>query len=414
MAITVLEQPQKFTPCGNDIVFSVRTDNNDIRYFLVDVLDLKGNKIASNKVYTTPTEKDTATISLSKTLSNKVFTNVDATDDIVKIFESGIFGYKLSIKEESNGGVLVTDPFYTYNAKLNDAWFYDYSQENFIVKPGNEAYFLTRRGMSNILHVSGKYFFYFILDTRIPLRLNINAKYIDGSTANFSEVFQSNTAAIGRINISPDVLSNTYGISLSQLHSFEIHISSVGVPLTKKYSCRVTGYPHMYQEVAMVWKNNEGGTDSYVFVNPVETKTSEKTTFSNSKRFAVTNGVASSKTNVISTSMSSVYSMYSLMLSDYDYSIVSDIINSEEVFVVLSNGVFLPVEIVDTSVQILSQTTHKGISRKINISFKSDSNMILNDSVAGSIGGSFITQPKIKHLIILAIDGIEDGTGILS
>lgn len=414
MAITVLEQPQKFTPCGNDIIFSIRTDNNDIRYFLVDVLDLKGNKIASNKVYTTPTERDTATIPLSKTLSNKVFTDIDASNDVVKIFESGIFGYKLSIKEETNGDVLVTDPFYTYNAKLNDAWFYDYLHENFIIKPNNEACFLTRRGTSNILHVSGKYFLYFILNTSNTLTLNIRVSYLTGSTTAYRETIKSTAVAMGRINISPETLSDTYGIALEQVRSFEVFIANGTTPVTKKYTYRITGYPEIYSEVAMVWKNSEGGTDSYVFVNPVETKTSEKTTFSNSKRFAVANGVASSKTSVVNTSMSSVYSVYSLMLSDYDYSVVSDIINSEQVFVVLSNGIFLPIEIVDTSVQVLSQTTHKGISRKLNISFRSDSNMILNENIAGAIGGSSITQPKNRYIMILAIDGVEDGAGILN
>lgn len=414
MAITVLEQPQKFTPCGNDIIFSIRTDNNDIRYFLVDVLDLKGNKIASNKVYTTPTERDTATIPLSKTLSNKVFTDIDASNDVVKIFESGIFGYKLSIKEESNGDVLVTDPFYTYNAKLNDAWFYDYLHENFIIKPNNEAYFLTRRGTSNILHVSGKYFLYFILNTSNTLTLNIRVSYLTGSTTAYRETIKSTAVAMGRINMSPETLSDTYGIALEQVRSFEVFIANGTTPVTKKYTYRITGYPEIYSEVAMVWKNSEGGTDSYVFVNPVETKTSEKTTFNNSKRFAVTNGVASSKISVVNTSMSSVYSVYSLMLTDYEYNVVSDIINSEQVFVVLSNGVLLPVEIVDTSVQVLSRTTHKSTSRKLNISFRSDSNMILNEGVSGSIGGSFITQPKNRYIMILAIDGVEDGTGILN
>lgn len=414
MAITVIEQPQKFTPCGNDIIFSIRTDNNDIRYFLVDVLDLKGNKIASNKVYTTPTERNTATIPLSKTLSNKVFTDIDASNDVVKIFGSGIFGYKLSIKEESNGDVLVTDPYYTYNAKLNDVWFYDYQQENFVIRPNNEACFLTRRGIVNILHVSGKYFLYFILNTSNTLTLNIRVSYLNASTSVYRESIKSTAVAMGRINISPETLSDAYGIALEQVRSFEVFIANGTTPVTKKYTYRITGYPEIYSEVAMVWKNSEGGTDSYVFVNPVETKTSEKTTFSNSKRFAVANGVASSKKSVVNASMSSVYSVYSLMLSDYDFSVVSDIINSEQVFAVLSNGILLPVEIVDTSVQVLSQTTHKSISRKLNISFRSDSNMILNESVAGSIGGSFITQPKNRYVMVLAIDGVEDGMGILN
>ena len=413
MAITILEQPQKFSPCGNDIIFSLRTDNSNVRYFIVKVLTLDGNIIATNKVYTTPTQKDTATILVSKTLSSKVFTDIDPSDNIVSLFDSGIIGYKLLIQEETGGDTLTTEVFYAYNAKLNDVWFLDYAHDNFVIKPNNEAYFLTRRGMSNVLHVSGKYFLYFILNTKNALRLNITVKYINGSTVNFRESIQSNAVKMGRINISPGVLLDTYEISSSLIYSFDVWISNGNTPVTKRYQYRITGYPEMYQEVAMLWKNSEGGTESHVFVNPVETKTSERSIYTNSRRFAVSNGVVNSKINVINSNMSSVYSVYTLMLSDLDFNIVSDIANSEQAYVVLSNGVLLPVEIVDTSITVLSQTTHKSISRKLNISFRTDSNMILNTGVAGSVGSAFITQPKIKDVLILAIDGIEDGTGIL-
>jgi len=375
--ISFPQQPNKYSPVNNPIIFQVSSDNSNIQYFTVLLTDDEEDIIANLKIYTTPDNRMGSYTDLSSILSNCVNYQLLPSNNLVEPVANVIQPYQLTITEKlySNGTIIdgttsTTGIFYAWNGALDKVQFRNFNYPQYVMTTGaTSAYFLTNKPDLIPLNANSSEYLYFLNDG-VANTANISTYGALGSNTYTVSLSGSTTAA--RIDISPASLTRVFNIDFSTVNNFTVQIfdsSNTARSILKNYRYRSEGtlkYP-----IEVLFWNRSGGFDSYTFYNTREsvavTKTNiAKNPFSidgNGKYTDNQNGVFNPDNETINVSSVSTYKAISAALTDYECIWLKELMQSAKVFVKLPNASFLPVQVNSNSYPVLNSRYTTSLNR---------------------------------------------------
>ncbi|WP_428329039.1 hypothetical protein [Mucilaginibacter sp.] len=381
--ISFIKQPNKYTPVNNPVIFQIQSDNPLIQFFKVTITDNLGNIIGSLRLFTTPDYLTGSFTDLSTILSNTVNYQLLPSANLVDYTPNILQAYQLTVTEKiySNGIIVdgttsTTGLFYVWNGLVDKVSFSSFDYHNYVLTTGNTANFLTNKPPISTMYLTSSEYLYFLNDGRSG-NVNLNF-YGAGNTLVGSHqlAISGSTSGATRIDISPAAITNTFGssfansigrefgsmftspfgtnYSLSSANYFTVNLTDVSgnsksvvrTYVLKNTSCKNT-------PVQIVFGNQLGGYDSFMFFNPRETLDVVKTSITDNP-FSINiggiytdnnNSVFNEENTTINVNATSTYKVITDALRDEEVRFLKELVKSQKVYIRLLNGMFYPVTV---------------------------------------------------------------------
>ncbi|WP_313235699.1 hypothetical protein [Sphingobacterium multivorum] len=382
MAITITKQPYRYAPTQNAMIFEFETDNTNTLYFNVIVKEANTNKILSkNNVFIAP-NGEKKYIDISKTLDNLVSTPIDNSTNLFKNL-GGTLGYYLEVQGISATGQItdekITTPItYAFNGKLNEFDLYNNVINDYYISTGFVGKFLTDRPKASYLHYSANEHLYFLADDQSGIyQIKIEYQYFNNTVNTFSLPISTNGELLHRINLSPKNLDDQIGLNLFSLKNFKVWLEDInGNKITEVRQYNIVNYKCGISVCNLNWINQYGGLSSNAFIAPKETKQVTRTTYDTNGYLNRNYGVYTPTQTILKNDINNQYSILSQNLTDEEYDVITNIINSRNVYTQLVDGDLYPINLNTTSLQVLQKKYTKKQNR-IELSFSSNTNLKL-------------------------------------
>ncbi|WP_162996955.1 hypothetical protein [Mucilaginibacter kameinonensis] len=408
--ITITSQPQKYTPVmNNPVIFQLRSDRSSILYFIVKVLASDNSIISTQKYYTVPPIPLGTYFDLSSILSNYVDYQLVNTENIVEETPALSLAYKLQITEYylsigvlTQGDTLSTGLYDVWNGEIDRTHFTDFNYKHYTLSSGytGTIHFLTHKPTVNAIYKDSTEYLYYLNDGQVAKakfdfygqnNQLVSTQYITGVTQN-----------AGRLNVSPNTLTNYFGTDFSGLfgHQFQIQFAlqfgdslkllnsyyytvqltdSSGNTLSEKRTYVLKDASKCRKSFQLMFSNPLGGFDSLSLFNPQEQISSEKTTIgkypfqlnSSGVYSDINNGIYNETSTVINITNTSQYTAITDVLSDDSAKWLRSIITAEKVYVRLDNSRYYPVTLFNSSYTI-RQKKYSTDNNRLEITFTCD------------------------------------------
>jgi len=400
MAITITKQPSIYSPVSNSL-FQVSSNQAGITYFLVTVLTGFDTVLATLKFNVLPSYPNGTYFDLSTILQNYLESEVINTSNIFEPTTKNIVAYRLNIKEyyvNASGVVVVganynTIQYYAFKASLSRMEMTGYNQSKYVLTNANTQFLTNSPKVLNVYQDSTEYL-YFLNDKTA----NLNVKfYTKGHVLLGNHTITGTTVDMnaGRLNVSPSVLASYLGESLSNLYGNEftdvfsaVFGSYADINDTNYYTVQMVNVSNQplselrtyvlkdalncnVKSFELVFSNQYSGMDTIRLFNPRTSLQVSRTTINNNQFKQDEAGIYSDSVNGVYNSTSSIinsnttYSIKAItdVLSDSQALWLKDIIQSEIVYLRLSNGFLLPVTIKNESYTIQSKRYSRNNNR---------------------------------------------------
>ncbi|WP_158798094.1 hypothetical protein [Pedobacter sp. L105] len=427
MAITIVATPSLFSPALNDAIWQIATDRTDILYFQVVVYAADGVTVISKlKAQPTPALRQGAYVNLTQVLKNIVNTTISKNDVIIEEYDD-VVSYKLSFTEYiynvtsntvSIGASATTSFVNTWNGQIPKIAMGDYDYTTLTATATSTPKFLTNKPTSVSKYWLSEYLYY-LNNGRVTAAL-FTLNYSTGTVTKSFNIPLGKKS--GRVNISPRSLV-VADISLSNLISFNVCLMAGAVVASQtvtRYYNNVLADCHD-KPVSIIWANDLGGTDSYLFKNPQEKVTVTSTTIN-------TNSYAVNSAGFYAASNANIYQSSEIIIasdSTSEYTVVSDWLNNDEeawlkasilgskaVFVELTNGKLLPVKVTLTTVSIIGE--YATVPNSLTLTYSTETGLnqtvkqaIANNQIVGQIGTSNpdIVLQTTDYEVVVGLNG---------
>ncbi len=398
--ITFLQQPNKYTPVNNPIIFQIASDDSRIQYFTVQVQDNLGNIIQNLKIYTTPANRSGSYCDLSSILSNTVDYQLLPSVNLLESTPALFQAYQLVIIEKLydtvTGGIIngtssTTGVFYTWNALIDRVNFSMYNYTNYVMTAtGTTARFLTNKPSISAVYRTSTEYLYYLNDGQAG---NANISFYGQNNrllGSHNLSLSGYTSGCTRIDISPTTISSYFGVGLADDEFGDMF----DTPFGSNYSISNTNYftvgltdlsgntkgqvrTYVLKDIGctnipvqILFSNQLGGYDSINFFNPRETIDVTKTSIAKNP-FSLTNGIYSDNSNsvfneesqVINVSSTSTYQVISDALKDVESLWLKELIKASKAFVRLSNGLFYPITVTSLSYPVQQKKYNTALIR---------------------------------------------------
>lgn len=392
MALTITKRPEKFTPAGSPIFWQIETDDADMVYFEVEVIEPTSNAVLyTGKITPTPRLQDGAYIDLSTILSTTVDWQVKP-DPLVAVapITKSVMSYRIKFKEKKLVGATIVDGMsydntsdvnFVFNATLDKIAFNDFSDDGYVLRDDDKQikFLTTKPNLSYTKLADGSFligdqrykpdvyyvnmasseYLYFLCEKGTSFSVlftvyNESKNYKDS----FSQYVNA-TENMYRVNASPETVDRNISIPLAEGDYYTVcitHGSSFALKTEQRTYHFVDGDCGM-EYVNLHWVNHLGGLDSYQFVNPTDNLNVnrvqyEKETYrlDNNGIYSYVNGdVYNVKTEIIDSKPQVKVNINTKKLSDAEVDWLSGLVMSKQVFVELTDGKFVPVTLNDAS-----------------------------------------------------------------
>lgn len=405
--INIIKTPQLFSPSGNPTVFQVESDEANIVYFKVSVIEAISSSVISRlEIYTMPNYSNGSFIDLSRIINNTVKWQINNTQNVLSLAVSKpILKYKVLITEMGlNAGVIealsseyeVPTIFTVWNSEFNRFLFNSFLYTDYVITNGLPAKFLTYKANNiNVNDYSSEQLYILHDETNKNLAVEVKTYSKTGTLLNtYSELIPNvNANRIFRIQVSPKTLSQTLLVDFTAVDRYTIVIKD-GVTIkteTKTYyyknlSCNL--YPQN-----IFWINELGGVDVYQFFNVDEKNKISRTTI-NKNEYQFNSGVYSdrndgilnsSKENVL-IKQTSNYVAYTQNINDETSKWLNGLMITEQAFIELNDGTLVPISITDENYTVLKQYKERGSLISTQVSYEVEGGLIPT-SVSAYVGG---------------------------
>lgn len=392
--LTILKRPEKFTPSGNNIIWQIESDNDNIIYFKVELFDNETSSLIflSNFGIKPEIPKGTV-IDLSRILSNVV--NWEVNNDSLKLITpiyKTIRGYRLKITErivnttsglEEDGSVYnnLSDVNYVFNAKLGRIAANNFIQVKYVINSASVSSFLTNKpNHSKANNISAENLYFMQDGTVAGLRARIRT--FDGS----GSVIETETQLIPsigqykmyRINCSPKALMDSCNLHFNNVAYYVVDIiDGLANPRTEE---RV----YLYEQtkchldyVNLMWVNALGGIDSYQFVAPQDSINVSRFTMKRNTSGINDDGIYSDLNNgvyhpsdvIIDNDVTTVTKVTSQEINDKEAYWFAELFYSKQLFVELPDTTLVPALLNNTSYSIPRLKYNRGNINTISIDF---------------------------------------------
>ncbi|MCX2486599.1 hypothetical protein [Pedobacter sp. MR2016-24] len=366
MAITIIQQPQKYTPSNSDILLQFKTVSIYFRYFIVEVLNSAGVVISSQKLKGIPTSPKEAFTNLVSILSDAAKTSINNSTNLIEYTPNDLYKYSIRIKEyddeiTSVGGVfrptgnvildsttLISD-LYVFNAKIE----YDYDFTTVVATASGTGRFLTNKPDKCDIQPIATEYLYYLNDGRAS-KIRFIFYYSTGTSVT-KTVAITTTQKIGRINISPLVLQ-VNGSVLTDLKYYTIELLDVNNNVAVQPVYRYLNTFKSISNVQVFWANTSGGIDSYLFKNVRESVAVTKVStvgnpykLDSNGKYSKYNADKYNATDVTLKSDSlSTYTVVSEYLTNPESKwLTTSLLGSKQVYVMIEGNKLYPVSVTD-------------------------------------------------------------------
>lgn len=361
MAVTANLYPQLFHPL-NAAVYKVTSSYPDAMAFRVRVVDDTTSEIISTQFYATlPMSPQSTTFDLAPMLSSVVDYEINTSPGLITELTKPLRRYHLIITEyyltlagRTEGATITTDDRFCFNAMLSRVDFAAYAYESYLIRSGfTGGRFLTNMPAISSVYLKSDNRLQFISTSAGSIRIRFYNRpgvlltdhlepYGDAPVYVLNLNVLDMQAVIPGMTLDFDYFTvqalNEGGFEISELRTFEL----------KDYKCTAM--------VELVFGNNLGGFDSLMFTNPIQTigTTKRKIDMSawqldqDGNYYDNANGVFNPITKVIGSKVNNSFSVVTEPLSQDMARFATGLIESENVFVKLSDGNLMPIEIDDS------------------------------------------------------------------
>lgn len=387
--ISIVKQPQSYSPVSTPQVFQLTSDNANIIYFKVNVLDaVTNNIIASQRYYTLPNYQNGTVFDLSSLLSGLVDSQLlpgGLIEEIKNIYQS----YKLQITEAilnnnlvSDGASLTTGTFTVWNGNLNRVQYQNYDYNKYLFNTGytGSTVFLSNKPNYTSLNNTSSEYLYGLISGFTGTAVY---RLYDGQSTllgTYTTDFPTGITAF-RIDVSPKSIETNFGVQLTGTSYYTIAVNDGTI---QKSELKIYKYQPGYKNqipIEILFANKIGGFDSFTFFNPQETVDVTKTSintypfkFNSSGIYSSEDsGVYNQDTQVINVATTSTFSVVSGVLTDTLGRYLTELIESPKVYVKVLTGEFLPIQITTTNYKIL-QKRYSTTNNRLSFNFTIDSN----------------------------------------
>ncbi|WP_316841377.1 hypothetical protein [Pedobacter gandavensis] len=396
MAINIIKTPELYTPAGNQIIYQITDDNVNLVYYKINLYDeVTYQKISSLNIYPTPAYRNGAFINLASILQNYVKTTIKKNDTIIESLNGDIINYRIDIfkyTKNSNGDISwapqpAIPSRYVFNGSVPRVSFDSYDYTKLVCTTSNTGKFLTHKPDKSSIKFWGTEYLYFISHSNRITSAVFNFGYKGGNV--ITKEFAVATGTImGRVNVSPRAFTSN-NIEVNDLEYFTVQLFNGVTPVSEIRTYVADKFQCNAQPVNLIWKNEIGGIDSYTFQNPKETLSVERTNIkvnpyhiNQSGYYSNSNdNIFKSDNQIINVTDKSTYSVVSDWLTNDEYKWLATIIKSKQVYVELTDGKLLPVQLNDSSIRIENtKYSNSPLQLTINFSCESGLNISWNES----------------------------------
>jgi hypothetical protein len=411
--ITIVKRPQRFTPSGNPVIWQVQTDNANILYFKVEVIDnASGATINFLDIYPTPDLQNGAFIDLSRLLDNAV--NWQVSNDITKFVEGmskPVRGYRVKIEEKVLSGTTVVtgatyndtaDVNYVFAATFEHIAFNYFEHSEYVIKNDNLGVkFLTFKPDGGLMNKASTEYLYFMADTS-GLQVKMSYYNKDGSLNNYFFRPISGNEKMYRLNISYKALRNEFSTSLTDgmSVSFQIVDSNQNAKTEERKYIFKEAECHL-EMVNILFVNSLGGVDAYQFVNPTESMNVTRTTMKknpyrivNGKYENITNDVYNVTNEVLNSVSQLTVKAHTRVLKDKEVFWLGELVTAKQWFIELSDMKLVPVMLVNNSYNYQRQKYLKGSLNVMTFDFQFAEGFIPTLSFGDA---SYIVQTSFRN-----------------
>lgn len=397
--ISIIRTPNQFTPVGNPIVFQVTSNNPDIVYFLVQVVETTtGNTIINQKYYIRPDYINGVSFNLSDVLSNLVDTPINNSNAIVAIALIGAtLNYRLIITEKINqSGTIVSgavynnvaDKFTVWNGELSRLLFSGYVQDKWVANSNIPAKFLSLKDQISKQSGTSTEHLYFLNKGNLAKQCRIRTYDVNG-VQNHLYLAGIPSGNMIRFNVSPKVIYHLYNTDFSTVGHYRVDLlNASGEVVSEEKVYKYVGYKCTLQPINLLFTNSLGGLESFTFFNPIESITTSKTSLK-TNILQLNNGIYSDNNNgllnesnkVINVESTATFKVFSDVLSDNETIMLKELIMAKKVFVELSdNKTLVPITIIPASYNVALRRTNGYKLNRLEISFTVQSGFIPSKS----------------------------------
>lgn len=393
--ISIVKAPSAYTPVGNPILFQVTSNNPDIVYFLVQVVETgTGNTIINQKYYIRPDYINGVSFNLSDVLSNLVDTQINNSGEVVAVALTGsTISYRLIITEKLNqSGTIVSgavynnvaDKFTVWNAELSRLLFTGYVQDEYVANSNIPAKFLSMKDQISKQSGTSTEHLYFVNRGDLAKQCRIRT-FDSAGVQNHFYLAPIPTGDMVRLNVSPKVIHNLYNTDFSNVGHYRVDLlNASGNVVSEEKVYKYVTYKCTLLPINLLFTNSLGGLESFTFFNPIESMTIGKTSLktnilqmNNGIYSDNSNGVLNESDKVINVISTATFKVFSDVLTDNETIMLKELITAPKVFVELSdNKTLVPVTITNNSYNVALRRTNGFKLNRLEISFSVQSGFI--------------------------------------
>lgn len=188
--ITLIKAPERYTPSENPIIFQIESDNPDVIYFKVEVLEAVSSAVISRQ------DISTNYVNLSGVLQNLVKWEVinSPLAQIVAPTTKSILKYKVKFTERGYVSGIMTDlglaytlpdTYTVFNAKMDKFNFNAYRTNDYLINSTTKAKFLTFKPTTTIVNQYSTEQLYFLYEGTNDLKMEVRI-YNSAGTLQYS------------------------------------------------------------------------------------------------------------------------------------------------------------------------------------------------------------------------------------
>lgn len=364
MAITITRGPDKFSPSDNPVIWQFVSDNPNIYYFQLELIDHTSNAtIAILKSVPKPDYVNGDDYNLSRYLSNYVKWEVDNDHmTLVSPMTRTVLAYRVKITEKLLSGTSVVtgavydnsaDVKYVFNASFDNISFNSFDSDNYVIGSTTVARFLTYKPSPAFVNNASTEFLYFLQDG-VAAGLQAQVRHFNSAGAlqatYTTAVPGTATDKMYRLNVSPKSLKSVHNLTMSSGDYYTVQVVDAnGAPKTETKKYIFNSVECHLELVNVLWVNSIGGVDSYQFVNPTEasivkrTSTRRNTYRKNGNAYTnISDGIYNPSEEILNAVPQVTAKLNTRTLSDQEVFWLGELVNSRQVFVELTDGKLLP------------------------------------------------------------------------
>lgn len=368
--ISVLQSPATYSPAGDPLLFRFQSNNSNLLYFKAEVKEVTSSTtIYDGTLFPTPANPSGASINLSSILYPLVkWELMSEPATIIYPVTKPVINYSLTLIERGYSGGTIIDldvPFsgttyFAWNAQLDKFNFNHYTPSNFVwgYSGGTVIDYLTYKPDNSIVNDYSFEQLFILNDSSDGLYLAIEM-----GTTNYIIPFDVATSGYTMfgLQVSPQALKldpfDT--IAFSGATEYSIYVVNLsGQTVSNKRTYQYQPLPCGIEPVNICWINSLGGLDSYQFQNPQEqlnvtrATIQKNTLIDGDSGFYVNMGIYNVETEIYNSSPATTIKVYSRELSDAESAWMTELMNSQQAFVVLNDNTLVPIVVTNTQYNV--------------------------------------------------------------